>query len=226
MNYLSHFFFDASNSNSAYILGIALPDLVKNHNRRWNLHPHKHEDLWKNSEVLSSINFGWQRHLAVDDLFHSSDYFMKYSRKISEDIRNLKLDNVHLKPFMVGHIGLELILDTLLIKNKIVDAQVFYNHLEACQVDDIEQFIQLNGIANAAEFRTFYQRFKDVQYLLSYKSNESIVYALNRIQYRLSGSFLNEKDTIILQDAIAECMNYIELDYLTVFEEIEWRLKN
>ena len=189
------------------------------------MHPHKHEDLWKNSEVLSSIYSGWQKHLAVDDLFHSSDYFLKYSRKISEDIRNLKLDNTHLKPFMVGHIGLELILDTLLIKNKIIDAKVFYKHLENCQVNDIEQFIYLNGISDAAEFRAFYQRFKDVQYLLSYKSNESIVYELNRIQYRLSGSFLNEKDTIILQDAIANSMNYIEQNYLTVFEEIEWRLK-
>jgi hypothetical protein len=189
------------------------------------MHPHKYHELWQDNEVLQSIHLGWQRHLAVDDLFHSSDYFLQKSRKISEDIRNLKLDNINLKPFMVGHIGLELILDTLLIKNKIIDSKAFYNHLETCQVNDIEQFIYLNGIADAAEFRTFYQRFKEVKYLLSYKSNESIVYALNRIQYRLSGSFLNEKDTIILQDAIAECMNYIELDYLTVFEEIEWRLK-
>jgi hypothetical protein len=188
------------------------------------MHPHKHSDRWQNNEVLQSIHEGWQRHLAVDELFHSSDYFIEKSRKISEDIRKLPLDNVHLKPFMVGHIGLELILDTLLIKNKIIEPILFYEHLERCQVDDIEQFILLNNIADAAQFRTFYHRFNEVRYLLSYKSNESIVYALNRIQYRLSAAFLNEKDTFILQDAIADCMNYVELDYLTVFEEIEWRL--
>ncbi len=225
MNFLSHFYFEAYNPDSYYVLGVALPDLVKNHNRRWNLHPKKHEAEILRNEKLQSIYEGWKKHLWVDDLFHSSEFFLSESHAISNNIRSLPLENKHLKPFMVGHIGLELILDTLLIRNNKLDPAQFYTHLGNCNILDIEEFIRINGIEQAHEFGAFYDRFKQIQYLLSYKNNESIVYALNRIQFRLSGEFLSEQDTRILQTAIAQCMDSLELNYLSIFEEIEWKIK-
>lgn len=226
MNFLSHFYFEAYNPDSYYVLGVALPDLVKNHNRRWNMHPKKMEAEWAKNPIFQSIYNGWLKHLLIDEYFHNSDFFIQESHKISEKIRSLDLENKHLKPFMVGHIGLELILDTLLITENKIDPHQFYKHLSACKANDIEEFISLNGITSAQEFHTFFQRFQETQYLLSYKNNESIVYALNRIQFRLSGEFLSEKDTRILQQAIADCMDKLKLNYLQIFEEIEWKLKN
>jgi hypothetical protein len=61
---------------------------------------------------------------------------------------------------------------------------------------------------------------------LSYQSNESIVYALNRIQYRLTRQFFTETDVRLIHINIAELMDIVEQDYLFIFDEIEAHLFN
>lgn len=220
MNYLSHYYFDQENTDPYYILGIALPDLTKNHHRRWNIHPHKHIDKYEQSSLLLSIYKGWQRHIQLDHYFHESAFFLKYSHLITERIRTIPLENKVVKPFMIGHIGLELMLDTLLIKNKKIEPEIFYAKLNACDLGIIVQFLEINEIANAESFNEFYERFCSIKYLLSYQSNESIVYALNRIQYRITKQYFTENDTRLLHHHIAELMDIIEHDYLTIFDQL------
>lgn len=226
MNYLSHYYFDQQNPDPYYILGIALPDLVKNHNRRWNLHPYKQPELVEHNPIHQSILKGWNRHLEVDHYFHEASYFLEKSHLITLEMRNIAFENNKVKPFMIGHVGLEIMLDTLLLKHKNVDGIVFYEKLEKCDIKQIINFLELYGIQNAEEFNRFYARFCESKYLLSYQSNESIVYALNRIQYRLSNQFFTEKDTRLMHKHIAELMDAVEKDYLIIFEEIEAHLLN
>lgn len=226
MNYLSHYYFDQKNTEPYCILGIALPDLVKNHNRRWNVHPHKYEALYTNDPILSAIYKGWQRHLSVDHFFHEAPYFIQKSQLITERMRSIPFENNKIKPFMIGHVGLELMLDTLLIKNKNVQAKHFYEMLEKCDITHIIRFLKINEIENPEAFEEFYRGFCKVQYLLKYQSNESVVYALNRIQYRLTGQFLTENDVRYMHQHIADLMDIVEQDYLYIFEEIEAHLFN
>lgn len=226
MNYLSHYYFDQQNSDPYYILGIALPDLTKNHHRRWNVHPHKHLAEYENNPIYQSIYRGWERHLAVDHLFHESPFFLEKSNLITERMRTIPFENNKVKPFMIGHIGLELMLDTLLIKNNKIQATEFYKQLEKCDINEIVKFLEINGIEDASSFKTFYERFNTIQYLLSYQSNESIVYALNRIQYRLNQQFFTENDVRLLHHHIADLMDIVEHDYLYIFEDIEAHLAN
>lgn len=220
MNYLSHYYFDQQSADPYYILGIALPDLVKSHNRRWNVHPYKHESAYTNDPKLLSIYNGWKRHLAVDHYFHEASFFLENSSFISKRMRLIPFENNKVKPFMIGHVGLELILDTLLIKNNNIDPQTFYKHLIVCDPDIIIKFLQINEIEHAETFSAFYERFCSVQYLLSYQSNESIVYALNRIQFRLTQQFFTENDTRLMHHHIADLMDIVEHNYLSIFEEI------
>lgn len=226
MNYLSHYYFDQQNPDPYYILGIALPDLVKNHNRRWNLHPFKHAELFADNPAHRSILKGWNRHLAVDHYFHEAAYFIEKSHFITLEMRSIPFENNKVKPFMIGHVGLEIMLDTLLLKHQKVRGIGFYEHLEQCDIHQIIKFLELNGIDHAEEFTRFYNRFCESKYLLSYQSNESIVYALNRIQYRLSNQYFTENDTRLMHKHIAELMDSIEKDYLIIFEEIEAHLLN
>ncbi len=226
MNYLSHYYFDQQNADPYYILGIALPDLVKNNNRRWNVHPHKHEAKFAENPVFTSIYNGWKRHLTVDHYFHEAPYFLEKSHLITERMRGIPFENKMVKPFMIGHVGLEIMLDTLLLINQKIKGNGFYDSLEKCDIKHIIKFLELNEIQNAQEFELFYERFCSSKYLLSYQSNESIVYALNRIQYRLSRQFFTESDVRLMHTNIAELMDIVEQDYLFIFDEIEAHLFN
>lgn len=226
MNYLSHYYFDQQNTDPYYILGIALPDLSKTHNRRWNIHPHKFTEEYAKSPVFTSIQKGWERHLVVDHFFHESSFFKEKTTLITERIRSLSLDNKKVKPFMLGHIGLEIMLDTLLLKNNNIDGLKFYEHLKSCKMPDIIDFLSISDIPEAHTFEASYNRFTEVQYLLSYQSNESIVYALNRIQYRLTQEFFSENDVRLMHHHIAELMEIVEKDYLSIFDDIHAHLEN
>ena len=157
-------------------------------------------------------------------IFLSCIVFLENSRFISKRMRLIPFENNKVKPFMIGHVGLELILDTLLIKNNSIDANSFYKQLAACDPEIIIEFLKINEIEDAEAFTTFYERFCSIQYLLSYKSNESIVYALNRIQYRLTQQFFTENDTRLMHHHIADLMDIVEHNYLTIFEEIALHL--
>ena len=82
MNFLSHFYFNRDTVNPELVLGCVLPDLVKNANKTWNIHPEKKVHLFNESQKLQSILTGWQRHLNVDRYFHSSDFFMEHTKAI------------------------------------------------------------------------------------------------------------------------------------------------
>ncbi len=224
MNYLSHFYFDRQSNNPYTIAGIALPDLVKSHNRRWNIHPHKHRIAWQEDKVLLQIEQGWERHLLVDMYFHDSDYFKEKNQLIIRELRKINFDHKGVKPFMLAHIGLELLLDSLLIRENKVSVARYYELLGTADRAKIIDFLRFNGIENSESFDTFYQRFLDVEYLFSYTSNENIVYALNRINLKITGSYLSQKDVQNLNETFSKMYIQIAGDYMYIFEFINQKI--
>ena len=81
MNFLSHYYFERQNLNSNIVIGTILPDLVKNAEKEWNLFPQKNEELFNKDPKLNSLLTGWKRHLEVDLIFHSSDFFNEQMAK-------------------------------------------------------------------------------------------------------------------------------------------------
>jgi hypothetical protein len=225
MNFLSHFYFDQDVRDPYFILGIALPDLVKNFNRTWNMHPHKNSYKWADDNLLNAIEQGWNKHLSVDYYFHNSDYFTTRTALIKEHIQKVKFDNPLIRPFILAHIGLEIVLDTLLIKNGNVSVERFYKHLHEVEKDPVIRFLKMNNIQEPEQFLPFYERFSTVQYLFSYKNNESVVYALNRINFRIWNSYFSDNEVIELQEHFAEIIEIIEKDYMIIFDEISEKTK-
>ena len=64
--------------------------------------------------TVNSIIAGWQKHLAVDRLFHSSDFFKMRSHQLKKALLPA-IEGSPVKPFFLGHVALELILDNLLL---------------------------------------------------------------------------------------------------------------
>lgn len=223
MNFLSHFYFDRHCPNPERILGTVLPDLIKNADKSWIIHPNKHAEQLQADRALSLILTGWNRHLEVDRHFHNSTYFFSQTQVIKQAILPA-IESSPIRPSFLAHITLELLLDHLLLKKGIINPRDFYNSLKQVKKSTIELFLTINGIDNIPQFFRFYDEFIRSSYLHRYSEIENITYSLNQICARLWKNPLTSAQKIRLNDVISRYTNNLDSDFMIIFEEIDSRL--
>ena len=220
MNFLSHYYFDRHSTNCYHILGTVLPDLLKNADKTIILHPEK---LRHHKDSVNCLIEGWQKHLDVDRHFHSSEFFTVHSRGLKEVLRPV-IEGSPVKPFFLGHIAIELILDNLLLTTDKVTVDGFYAHLGSCDEEVINEFLTFSGLHNTDVFLTFFEAFKKHRYLETYVDASQVAYALKRICMRVwHHPFTPEQEAGLT----AVIMNYrlqIYDSFMEIFEEIEGKL--
>ncbi|QXV65057.1 hypothetical protein INP83_18550 [Mucilaginibacter sp. 21P] len=181
MNFLSHYYFDRDTANCYFVLGTVLPDLLKNADKTIVLHPEKLKHPDKN---VNAIIAGWNKHLEVDKYFHSDDFFVTHSHNLKKELAPAIIGSP-VKPFFLGHIAIELILDNLLITTGEIGINEFYDHLDSCQEDTIAEFLSFAEMKDPNKFLRFYREFRQSRYLHTYINVDQITYALKRICMRV-----------------------------------------
>ena len=223
MNFLSHYYFDQQEKDCHLVIGIVLPDFIKNAHKDWNLNPQKEEHLFLDLPGEASILKGWKRHLEVDRLFHGSGFFIAQTAILKQLIKPV-MHSGPVKPFFLAHIGLELILDHLLtIKNQ-VNINQFYDHLNAANSDSLESFLIKAGVSDMDVFMKFLNGFISSRYLLSYQKIENITYALNRICMRLWNEPFTSEQLDQLTESLLTYRDTITPDYMNIYQEIQKKL--
>ncbi|TKC08220.1 hypothetical protein FA048_13770 [Pedobacter polaris] len=225
MNFLSHYYFESKNQDSNMVIGTVLPDLVKNAHKDWNLYPQKQEELFTKEAALNSLLKGWKRHLEVDLIFHSSDFFNEQMAKLKQLLLPILKDSP-VRPSFLSHIGVELVLDHLLVVNRRVNINEFYDHLQAVDDKSLHTFLTKCGSTDTEQFFKFLNSFKSSRYLLSYQKLENISYALQRICMRLWVHPFKEETVFLLTEQLEVYIHILEKDYMDIFKEIEAKLKD
>lgn len=202
---------------------MVLPDLVKNARKDWNPRPERKQTLFTGDEKLFSLLEGWKRHLAVDKHFHSSDFFCSHTRTIKSIIVPV-LENSLARPSFVAHIALELMLDSLLLTEGIIEAGSFYEALSDANRPAVEKFLRLNGITDTALFFHFLDNFISSEYLNAYRDHEHIVYALGRICMRIWTEPFTESQKLRLTEVLVAYIDILKGHFLSIFLEIEEKL--
>jgi hypothetical protein len=220
MNFLSHFYFDREVDDCYHILGTVLPDLLKNADKTIVLHP---ERLHSANPAVNSIISGWNKHLEVDRHFHSSKFFLEHSHKLKLLLRPV-IEDSPVKPFFLGHIAIELILDNLLLTTGKVTADVFYDHLNGCDAAVIGDFLTFAGLKNSATFFKFFGGFKSSRYLYSYAETQQIAYALKRICMRVWRDPFTPQHEAAINGILATYRESLLDSFMSVFDEIEGKL--
>ncbi|MDT3405177.1 hypothetical protein [Mucilaginibacter terrae] len=216
MNFLSHFYFDRHTTNCYHVLGTVLPDLLKNADKTIILHPEKH--FYPDGPTHHIYN-GWMKHLAVDRHFHNSGFFTTHSHQLKLHLRPA-ITGSPVKPFFLGHIALELILDNLLLTTQQITADDFYNHLDHCDDEVIEDFLNISGMKNPEVFTRFLHKFKNDRYLHTYAQTEKVAYALKRICMRVWNNPFTPEQEAAMNEVIISYRETLMPGFLLVFEEI------
>lgn len=220
MNFLSHYYFTQHKSNPYYTLGSVLPDLLRNHNAAWKPNPEKEPEKFKNHPHLLSLLGGWKLHLQVDKIFHSSSIFLAACSSLRKDLAPI-FTRLPIRPFFLAHVGYEILLDSLLIQNKEIETEAFYQELASCDPHIIQEFLSLSGICKTEEFITFLNSFIQSKYLNSYTESKNIVYALDQIGKRVWTEKFNQEEkeqAILVFDSLKTSLNPT---FMTIFKQIE-----
>jgi hypothetical protein len=220
MNFLSHYYFERGTTNCYHTLGTVLPDLLKNADNSVNIHPEK---LQHPNPAINDIISGWRKHLEVDRDFHSSDFFITRSH----ELKKLLLPAINgspAKPFFIGHIALELILDNLLITTNKIAVDDFYDQLNSCNNGLIEEFLHYAGLSDTTRFFHFYESFKKSRYLETYDQEEKIAYAIKRICMRIWKDPFTAQQEEQMTGALTAYRKSMYPHFMSIFDEISCRL--
>ena len=220
MNFLSHFYFDRDTADCYFLLGTVLPDLLKNADKSIIMHPEK---LHHYDGTVNSIIAGWRKHLAVDRHFHSSEFFLTHSHDLKLALLPAVIGSP-VKPFFLGHIALELILDNLLLTTGKITADGFYDHLRSCKESSIDEFLHFNGLRDTSIFLNFFGKFKKDKYLETYADTAHVAYALKRICMRIWTDPFTTEQEAKLNEVVIAYRELIYPDFMMIFNQIEAKL--
>jgi hypothetical protein len=218
MNFLSHFYFDRYTTNCHHVIGTVLPDLLKNADKTCNIHPEKLTD--HPDHEVNSILQGWKKHLEVDKHFHSSAFFLHHSHQLKLVLKPAIAASV-VKPFFLGHIALELILDNLLITTRKINVDDFYSHLNRVDLDNLTTFLTYSGCADVARFMKFFADFKRHAYLHTYAETPQISYALKRVCMRIWKDPFTPAQEEAMTAVLLQYRDLLKDDFMLIFNDIE-----
>jgi hypothetical protein len=222
MNFLSHFYFDRHSADCYHVLGTVLPDLLKNADKKIILHPEK---LNYPDGPERAIQQGWHKHMEVDRHFHNSDFFKINSHQLKLSLLP-SMAGSPVKPFFLGHIALELLLDNLLLTTGMLKAHDFYTHLNSCSHDVIYSFLSRSGMQNPDVFLRFFENFKRNEYLHTYAETEKVAYALKRVCMRIWNNPFSEKNELGMSATINNYRSLLEHNFTLIFDDIETLLED
>lgn len=207
------------------VLGVVLPDFIKNAQKDYNLYPLKIMHLFESDPLQASILQGWKKHIDVDQIFHSSEFFKVHTNELKQLILP-SCKNSPVKPFFLAHIGLELTLDHLLVSEGLVNINTFYDQLSNANKTALKSFLHTSSLEDTAIFFKFLNSFISSRYLFSYQKMENISYALNRICMRLWHNPFTETQLDALTVQLEQFKNNIRKDYMSIFNDIEKSISN
>jgi hypothetical protein len=184
LNFLSHYYFERYAACSEHVLGGLLPDLLKNADKSYSFQLHKFENALPVGIHSTSITEGWKRHLEVDKMFHSSDFFYHHTHQIRKIIE-YNIADLPVRASFLAHISLELLLDHKLIANDLLSVARLYEHLEHIDRKNLTKYLKSFEIIDVEGFYNFYDKFVASKYIFEYAKVENIPHALFNICKRV-----------------------------------------
>lgn len=221
MNFLSHYYFNRYEHDPELALGCVLPDLLKNADKDLRIRPEEHELGFLGNPRLQSMYTGWQHHMETDRVFHNLPFFYEHTHQLRLTLAPL-LEDTPIRASFLSHIALELLLDHLLLADRVLDEEQFYRYLETADRPTADKFLRICGVGDTQFFFKFLDAFNRARYIARYREVEQVVHALLNICRRLWDFSLPEDGkrslTIALQAYVRDQLSGL---YMKVFDEID-----
>ena len=184
MNYFAHgrCFLD----NPYYLAGTAVPDWLSVVDRRCRARAKKAANFVESeNSVEAMIAAGVIQHHVDDDWFHRNEEFNRLQWDFTSRIRDFLGKDSGLRPSFLGHILIELLLDSTLIEDQPGQLDEYYSVLSQIEAEAVQQVVERIAERPADRLAWFIERFVEVRFLADYPDDEKLVYRLNQVMQRV-----------------------------------------
>ncbi|MEZ6117028.1 MAG: hypothetical protein R3C28_10710 [Pirellulaceae bacterium] len=184
MNYFAH----GRNYVDApwFLAGTAVPDWLNVVDRkvrarkRMALEYVNHEDA-----ELAQVARGIVRHHDDDDWFHRTAAFAELSWQFTVEIRDLLGQDAGLRPSFLGHILVELLLDSVLSQQQPAQLDAYYAALEKLDAERITSAVETITGKGVERLTVLLPRFNAERFLYDYADDERLLFRLNGVMKRV-----------------------------------------
>lgn len=224
MNYLAHYFCEHPEERPYYVLGLILPDLLRDvQKRKVRFGP---GDLAASREgqlgpIGCDIAEGIQRHLDIDVAFHSSAFFKQGMHQVWQWLGEHQYDTIPSRLPVFAHVLLELMMDRIIMRHAPDALEQFYANLEAVERSEVLQWFEALGVIDrpVAAFARV-QVFLDDRFLYRYPDNAMMLYALNVLNQKVGQPVIAPADEQKLLETINRTDAYLDQQGLAIYDAL------
>lgn len=198
MNYLAHAWqLIREGDDDPYALaGVAVPDWLGVAARRTKCRTHHAAPHARSDDPrLAALARGICRHHADDAWFHDAPEFGRLSLAFAKRIRETLGETTSMRPWFLGHILVELLLDDELARREPTLLDRYYAGFEGIDAGWVAARVAEMAGRDVGRLAEFVERFAEVQFLRDYREDDRLTFRLNQVMARvglaeLPGSFV------------------------------------
>lgn len=184
MNYFAHGrrFLD----RPYFLAGTAVPDWLNVVDRKCRCRSKKAQPLVDSANPLEAeVAAGIVQHHADDDWFHRTEEFNRLQWDFTKRIRDHLGKDSGLRPSFLGHILVELILDSVLMEDDPDELDAYYSAFNEIDPVAVQRTVERIAGRPADRLDWFIGKFVEVRFLEDYPDDEKLVYRLNQVMQRV-----------------------------------------
>jgi hypothetical protein len=184
MNYFAH---GMAHLDDPYVVaGTAVPDWLNVVNRRARARPKQTEPLLSDAnENVTAIARGIMQHHHDDRWFHQSAAFTELSLQLTVLARDALAGDEGFRPSFMGHILVEILLDSVLIEEKPQQLDRYYAALSSIDPALVATTVERITGQSVSLLAPFIPRFIDERFLPDYLDDEKLLWRLNQVMRRV-----------------------------------------
>ncbi|MEQ8848386.1 hypothetical protein [Botrimarina sp.] len=188
MNYLAHAlpFLEKARIDPYELAGAAVPDWLGVAARRTkcrsrDARPHLEAD----DPRAAALARGVCRHHADDAWFHDSPAFGRLSLAFAKELRESLGESTSLRPWFLGHVLVELLLDDALSARQPDLLDRYYAAIAQADPAWVAATVERFSRRDVGRLAEFVERFVEVRFLEDYAHDERLTYRLNQVMSRV-----------------------------------------
>lgn len=184
MNYFAH---GRRFTHDPYILaGTAIPDWLSVVDRQVRVRAKGAESLVDDADPrVAALARGVRQHLADDDWFHQTTAFHELNVAFTGRIRTILAGDEGYRPAFLGHILMELLLDSVLIEQQPQMLDAYYESLATIDPGVVEGAVNRMAARGTDRLALLLPRFLSERFLYDYLDDGKLLHRLNQVMRRV-----------------------------------------